>query len=395
LDNFGIFKRCQRPCDRMGGETLDRSNGAADRFVADPCDEAEPALGDGAGFVEEDLAAARETFEGCAAFHEDVGAGEAADGDGDRERRRQAQHAGAGDDQQRNRVIDRQVEAGGAAPIREGGGGGEGNGGDKPRADAIGELDDLRFLAHAALDQAHELPDARLLAGAIDADAQDRADVVRAGVDFAASRDFDRQRFAGEHGEVDGGAAGGDDAIGGDEFTAADFDEIAGLDGLDRRVGDAVAVDQVTGGGGEREEELDGGIGAALLAVLHPASDQEEEDQNGEGVEVNLAAVQEDVDGSGDAADQERQGDGDVEVERARAQRCVSTAEEDRAGPGEGDHAQHCADPAEEHAIGLIHPSCCAGVEAQSKEHRVAHDRTGDAEVNQALAFSSAEERSA
>ena len=160
---------------------------------------------------------------------------------------------------------------------------------DEPAADAIGELDDGRFFADAAFDNAHEPADAAVVADAFDADAKDRALVLRSAEYFAAGADGNRKRFTGEQGLKDVGIAGFDESVGRDGVAAANLDQIARGEGFDGDFVDrTIRANDPAGRGRQGEQKLDGVIGVALLAELQETADQQEKYQDRQRVEINL-----------------------------------------------------------------------------------------------------------
>ncbi|MFT3787439.1 MAG: hypothetical protein QM770_14940 [Tepidisphaeraceae bacterium] len=93
-------------------------------------------------------------------------------------------------------------------------------------ADAVAEQHDGGLVVHAALDEVHQLADARLAADRFDADTQRRADVHRAAEHLAAGFDANQVALAGEKGLIDVARTALDRAIGTEQFARPDFDDV-------------------------------------------------------------------------------------------------------------------------------------------------------------------------
>ena len=107
--------------------------------------------------------------------------------------------------------------------------------------------------------------------------------------DFAAGMFFYRDRFAGDHGFVDGAAAFEDDAIDGNFFAGAYAEFVAGLDVFERDVFFcALAPRSARRFRREIEESSDGGAGAAAGAEFQDLAEQDECGDGGRGFEVDV-----------------------------------------------------------------------------------------------------------
>ena len=104
----------------------------------------------------------------------------------------------------------------------------------------------------------------------------------------AAGGHLDRDRLAGEHAGVDRGRALDDDAVDRHLLAGPDPEQVADHDRLERDVLVAAVGDAPGGRGLQPDQPPDRAGRAGPGAVLQPAPEQDEADDDGRGVEVGL-----------------------------------------------------------------------------------------------------------
>ena len=143
--------------------------------------------------------------------------------------------------------------------------------------DAVGQPLGVALAGLLGLDDVHDPGQGVVLGGGGDLDLQHSGAVDGAGVDGVPDPGLDRDGLAGEGGDVQGGAAGADDAVGGDPFAWPDQEQVA-----DREVGgghgDLGAVAQDGGLGRDQgEQRTQAAAGAGHRVLLQALADGVEE----------------------------------------------------------------------------------------------------------------------
>ena len=124
-----------------------------------------------------------------------------------------------------------------------------------------------------------------------------------------------------------------------------------------------------------------------LLATLQPTPHQQEKNEHRQGIEVDLAAVQDGVDRSRDAAARESQGNGKIQMCRPGSQRSPRTSKEQTAGPGQRNRCKQHARPAEEPRILRLDSAEGSAVKSKGQGHDIARAGRGDSDSNQEPVF--------
>ncbi len=248
------------------------------------------ALGEGAGLVEGEGVDLREPFERRASLDEDAATGEPGGRGEDSGGGGEHQGAGTGDDQDRERghdVDDQRAARTRPAPERAGIGeqenerrGGQ-NGGQEEAGVAVGGAFERGFLflggGEQADDAAHRGFGADLSRTHLDA-----AKLVDgAGVNGVALALVDGEALAGEDGLIDGGAAGLDDAVGGDALAGTDDEEVAHGDFFGGDFDFLAVFQDASGARAVFEEGLDGLLGSAEGEGFEAFAEEGDEDDLG------------------------------------------------------------------------------------------------------------------
>ena len=260
---------------------------------------------------------------------------------------------------------------------------------EEPAGDAIGKADDRRTPSERVLHERHEPANAGLCARRLDAHADRRSEVHRAGRNSITGLDRDRSGLAGEQGVIDLRQPGDHDASHGHRSARADLDHLPRAKALDRDLasgtGPAVRVfiHKQRAGRRQREENLDRVCAPPLLTVLDKPANQQQEDQHAQRVEVDLARPADRVGNPPCPARAQRQRDRHVQVHRACAQRGPRRAEEHRARPHQGDYRDAHAGPSEQRGVGRFHHIEQPRVQRKAEQHDVPRARPSHADTNQ------------
>ena len=234
--------------ERFGNSA--RGGEVGDRWVA---------LGEGAGFVDDEEFYFGEFFERGGVADENAEAGGAGESTGGSHGSGEAESAGAGGDEDGDRAGD--GVGGGFAGENPADGGGEGeqkNNRSENRSDFIGEALEGRGICAGLLDELGESGDERVGAGFFGEDEESATRDESSGEDRVADKFFDGQRFAGEDGFFNGGVAFENFSVRRDGFPGEDEEVVAELNfgAGDNFFG---AVGEESGGGwGKGEESLEG-----------------------------------------------------------------------------------------------------------------------------------------
>ena len=343
------------------------------------------ALGEGAGFVEEDAADVVEAVEGVAVFDEDVVFVRVVERGGEDGRGGERQRAGAGGDEDGKRDVEgaRGVND---LPEEVAGGGEDEDGEDGLPGEGFVAVDLRRAVLFGAGADAADGGKGGLLAGLADADVERALQVGTARVDAVADGFVLRRAFAGEHLFVDAACAVGDFAVHRDGVGRQDADVVARLDGWQGyELCFAAVIVFVHGVGQEAGEVLLVVAGAAAGVRFEVAADADEEDEHGDAVVVDFAASDEGVVEAGEPRSGAGEGDGQVHVRLAVAQAepgvfqvGVAGVEHDRGGADE-------AYPAQQLFVFAVDAVPGAGVEACRKHHHLHHAEAGDDEAQQVV----------
>jgi len=214
------------------------------------------ALGEGAGFVDDEEFHAGEFFERGGVANEDAEAGGAGESAGGGDGSGQAEGAGAGGDENGDGPGD--GEGGGFPGEDPADGGGEGEEEDdrsENRRDLIGGALEGRGIFAGFLDEAGEAGDEGVGPGGFGKDEESAAGGEGAAEDGVARKFFDGERFAGEDGLLDGGAALENFSVGRDGFAGEDEEMLAGSD-LRQRNDFFRAVGEESGRGRSEGEKI-------------------------------------------------------------------------------------------------------------------------------------------
>ena len=343
------------------------------------------ALGEGAGFVEEDAADVVETVEGVAVFDEDVVFVCVVERGGEYGRGGERQRAGAGGDEDGKGDVE---GARGLYPLPEevAGGSEDEYGEDGLLGKSLVAVDLWRAVLFGAGADAADGGEGGLLAGLGDADVE-RALQVGAACVYAVAAGFVLWgAFAGQHLFVDAAGAAGDFAIDGDGVGWQDTDVVARLDGGQRyELSFATVAVFVDGVGQEAGEVLLVVAGAAAGVRFKVAADADEEDEHGDAVVVDFAAANEGVVEAGEPSAGAGEGDGQVHVWLAVAQAEPGVFEVGVAGVEHDWRGAEEAYPAQQLFVFVVDAVPGAGVEACREHHHLHHAEAGDDEAQEVV----------
>ena len=340
--------------------------------------------GQGAGLVERDDLDPPGEFERLGVLDQHaVPRGHARPRD-DRGRRGETERARAGDHQHADRV-DEGVLEGGA--------------GEQP-ADHRGERDDehdrhehgrhlvdqpldRRLGGLRVLDEANDLRQHRFGADGRRLDFEAAAAVDRSRGHLVAGRLLDRQAFAGEHRFVDAARACADQAVDRDAIAAADHDEVAEADVVDRHFDRLAVAHHQRLVGTQRGKQPDRLGRLPLGARLEPLPEQHERDHDGGRLEVQVLHVPEAVHPDAVDPEVERQAIGGQRAERHQQ---VHVAGPRSHRPGRG-HVEAAPAP-ELHRRGQqpLHPRRHHPVDADERQVRAEQQRHRERDRQQRVA---------
>ncbi len=280
----------------MLGGRLDRSGQAEELFEPDArrgrgVGDLRPALGQGARLVEDDRVDLVEGLQALPALDEDAPLGPLARPDHDGRRRGQAHGAGTGDDEDGHEVEQGRDETGlgpEQGPGREGQDGDADDGRHEDPGDDVGQALDGGLGALGLLDQPDDAGQRGVLADAFGPEPE-AAPLIEGGPDDGrAGRLVHGQALAADHGLVDRRPAFDDDAVDRDGLAGPDDEDVAGPDVLDGHLALPVGADDA-GRPRPQAHEPPHGVGRPALGPgLEQAAEQDEHDDDGRGVEVDL-----------------------------------------------------------------------------------------------------------
>ena len=297
-----------------------------------------PSAGQGAGLVEDDGRERLHPLEDFPALDEDPAFGPAAAADHDRGRRRQPQRARAGDDEDRDEIHDREV-APRLRPERQPNAerqrGHADDRGHEPRGQLVGLTLD-RGLGRLRL--AHEVDDPRQRGLRPDlgrAEAERAGRVHGRGHNRGAGPLFHGHAFAGQQGLVHQRDAVQHHAIDRNPLSGSDQHPVADLNAVDCHflgVRRRVAAQHGRGARLQGGQAAHSGARPRLGRGLQPATDQNQRDDDGRGIEIHLRVLP-----RGHEEPRREHGRGTVSVGRGRPdrdQRIHVAVPSPRRGPG-------------------------------------------------------------
>ena len=289
LAHDGVGERVLRAALGGGDEGEDLLLGER-ALGTDDVGDAGLALGEGAGLVEDDGLHRPQPLERLGVAEQDPVLGALAGTDHDRGRRREAERARARDDQDGDRVEQREVERG-LGPEREPDHERERREPEDHRhevaGDHVGEALDRRPGALGLGDEPDDLREDRVGADPRGPEGQRPRRVERAADDEVLDPLGDREALAGDHRLVDARGALGDHAVDRDRLAGADAHEVADADVADREVELDAITDDARGARREVDEAADRVGGVAARAGLEEAAEQDQRDDRRRGVEVH------------------------------------------------------------------------------------------------------------
>ena len=247
-----------------------------------------PAEGQRAGLVHDHGADTVSRLEGLAAADDDPLLGSPAGADHDRRGGGQAHRAGAGDDQhadERGQGVGQARLGAGQEPGDEGQPGGRDDDRDEDLGDPVGRALDRCLGALGPPDELDDPRQGRVTADPRRAHDEGPGDVARRADDRVTRPDRHRYRLAGQHRDVDVGAALDHGAVHRDRVAGPDAEEIADPDGLERDVAVAAVRDEPGGGRAEADQAPDRAGGPDLRPRLQPAAEQDQPDDDRRGIE--------------------------------------------------------------------------------------------------------------
>ena len=248
------------------------------------------ALGERAGFVEDEGVDAREALEAFAAFEKDAELGAAPDGDGEGGGNREAHGAGAGDDEHGDRDSEGAARAAtGENPNEEGCEREDQHDGNEDGADVIGELLHGSARGLRLFDETHHLAENAVGSDGGGAVFERAVEIERASDDAVARFSRDGERFAGDQRFVDGGDACENDAIDGDALARAENHDVAGADLGEGNFDFGAIPQQACRLRLELHEFVQGIEGAALRARIEPSAEQQEAEDEEDRVVVDVS----------------------------------------------------------------------------------------------------------
>ena len=367
---------------------LERHGQITRAVVADPARHGGASLGERAGLVEEHRAYVAQALERVGVLDEDAGAGGTQQRHRERQRHGQAERARARDDQQR----DDPREGGSRAMHGADDGAGEGSGGQQhhhePPCHQVGDLQQRGLLCQGLLHDGEQGADAGAWAGRIDAHDQAGTEVGGAGVHGLAGGDRHRHGLAGEHGVVERGAAGQDDAVDGHDLAAPDLDQVAGRQRGQRHLdGRGVGLLAIEPSRELEERHAAQAVGpferGALRAPLQLSGAEQGRHEHGQRVEPEVTVARHDVPGRGGRRDGDGGRDWQVDVHDTGAQAGEGGLEEGPCRVGEHGGRDQQRQPAEERLVARRHALVLAGVERTREEHQVHRAGHGDPEADE------------
>jgi hypothetical protein len=242
-----------------------------------------------AGLVEDDDVGLSEPFERFGIPEQDPVLCALPGADHDRRRRGEPEGARAGDDQDGDRVHERQVE-GGLRPDHEPGherqAGQPEDHRDEDTGDRIRQALDGGSRPLGFLDEAHDLGEHRLRAHPGGLVGEGPRAIERPPDDLVAGLLADGHALAGDHALVDRGAAVGEHPVDRDLLTGSHADEVAAHDLLDRDVELHAVADHARRPRGKPDELADCVRRVASGTCLEEAPEQDEGDDRRRRVEV-------------------------------------------------------------------------------------------------------------
>ncbi len=354
LAGLGRFAH-DRVAERVLRAALRRRDKAEDRvFVeravgADDVGDPRPALGEGAGLVEDDGLDRAEPFEGLGVAEQDAVLGSLARPDHDRGRRREAERTRARDDEDRHGIqqgeVERRLRAEGKPDDEGERGESEDDGHEVARHD-VGEALDRGSRALGLGHEPHDPREDRVGADAGRSERQGARRVERATGDQVVGALGDGQALPRDHALVDARCAVGDDAVDGDRLAGSDAHQVTDPDLRDRDIDLRSVAEDPRRPRGEVDQAPDGVRRVAPGAGLEEPSHQDERDDRRRRVEVHGQRLAVHAQSGGDEERREQDRRDTVAIGRGRAdrdervhvggpvaERLDGTDVEDRPGP--------------------------------------------------------------
>ena len=255
----------------------------------DPARHLRAAFGDGAGLVQEESLRASEVFQRLGVLPENPERSAAARPRHDGGRGGKPQGAGAGDDEDRNRVgegvFERRARG---VPDDEGEKRNPEDDGNEPERDRVGLARDRRLRRDGVFDERDDLAQGRVGPGVRHAEGDVARNEERARVDAVVLRLVDGERLARHAGFVDAPRAEDHDAVGRDALARAHDHVVAHAQGVDGDFDFDAAFASHGARGREVKKRLDGRSGARLRAALERFTQGRKREDHGRRLEVEV-----------------------------------------------------------------------------------------------------------
>ncbi|VUD73788.1 hypothetical protein MET9862_04408 [Methylobacterium symbioticum] len=261
---------------------------------SDDIGEPRASLGQRAGLVEGDHADLAQALEGAAVAEQHAAARGPPGADHDRGRRGEAHGAGTGDDQNRDGVdqgvAERRLRAEGE-PGEEGREAERHHSGHEPAGHPVEQGLDRQLGSLRRLDHAGDLREHRVGADRADAEVEAALPVDGAADGGAAGLLAHRHRFARHHALVHVAGARDHGSVRGDALAGPDADHVADAQRCERHFDLRPGPDHARGLRREVHQPGDGRAGAALGAGLHEPPEQDQGDDEGARLEIEMGAA--------------------------------------------------------------------------------------------------------
>ena len=371
----GIHHRARQ---RMLAPALDRGGDLQKRCVVDALcsrgiDQHRLALGQRAGLVERHQIDAVRHFQRFGVLDQYPRAGRNAGARHDRGRRRKAQRARAGDDEHRDGIEHRHVDARTRHhPADKGYDGHRQHHGHEHRAHPVHQPLDRRLGALRAFDKAHDLRQHGFAADRGRLDKDQPLAVDRPANDQAALGLRHRQAFARQHRFIDARRALEDPSVNRNALARADADKITLPHAFNAHLAlGAPGIDDARGFGAQRHQRADRRARLTLGAAFQPFAEQHQRDDDGRSLEIIMRRAvmrrrhRELIDAqpiSRARPDRDEQ----VHIARTRLHRAPPRAVESRAQP---ELHRRCKQP--------LNPSRHVEHNAERREQHGEHQRQG------------------
>ena len=297
------------------------------RLGTQPLDQGQSPSGQRSCFVEHELTAMAESLQELRALDQDAALGCAGQCDSSGEGCGQAQGTRTAHDQHGHGVLHRKLKAD-EGPTDETCQGQSKHGDHEPGGDAIGQHHDRCLVLGRFTHTGHDSRDARFFARGMSRHPQFPAQVdgTRWNQRFGVYRL--RIRFTSEPRRVDTGRTAHDAAVNGDALAALDTQHVTRLNSGDRNLFERT-IRYLTQSA-RRDEVVESprtGLRATELALLNEAPDEQQENERGNRVEVDVTGATQRVVAPPDQARTDPNCDGQVHVRCARLERYQSPGE--------------------------------------------------------------------